>query len=179
MIESLATARTILRPFRAGDAAAAFSWFGDAAVMQFIPGGPDQSVADTEQRIERYLAHGRDHGFTKWIVADRVTGELIGDAGFFTMPDGVRPELGYRLARRWWGRGLASEIAAAWLEVSASWFRFETVYAYCHPAHQASRRVLEKTGFKFVGEESIHGWQAPLFAWKPPLAPDQSRVAHT
>jgi ribosomal-protein-alanine N-acetyltransferase len=160
------TERTLLRPFTSADAEAAFSWLGDAEVMRFIPSGADQGIENTSERIERYVAHGERHGFTKWMVIEQASGCAIGDAGFFFMPDGARVELGYRLARSRWGLGLASEVAAKWLELAHPWYQLETVFAYCHPDHAASRRVLEKLGFEFIGYEAIHGWRAPVFSRK-------------
>jgi RimJ/RimL family protein N-acetyltransferase len=68
------TARTILRPYVESDAPAAFGWFGDQQVMRLDPRGPDRSAADTLARLAGYIAHQRQHGFSKWIVLDRADG---------------------------------------------------------------------------------------------------------
>ena len=134
--------------------------------MKFIPNGPDPSLEDTRKRIQRYVDHERRHGFSKWVITDRASGAAIGDAGFFVMPDGARVELGYRLARSHWGSGLAMEVAAKWLEVASAWYGLQRIFAYCHPDHAASRRVLEKLRFQFLGHEPIHGWTAPVYVFE-------------
>ncbi|MGC4016334.1 MAG: GNAT family N-acetyltransferase [Luteolibacter sp.] len=159
----LETERLILRPFVAGDARASFAWFSDPEVMRFIPNGRDETLDQTSARVGRYIAHQDIHGFSKWMVIDRATGEPIGDAGFVMLPDGVRPELGYRFARSWWGRGLATEVARAWIGVAAPWFGFTRIHAFALPENGASRQVIEKVGFKFSAEEELYGARVPLY----------------
>ncbi len=158
----LSTARTHLRPFELTDADAAFAWFSDPEVMRYIPSPPDATVRQTEERIGRYLDHGRKHGFSKWIIIDEMTGAPLGDAGFFTLPDSDRVELGYRLARPAWGKGLATEVAARWLQVAPEWYGFREVFAFAHPENRASLHVMEKLGFRFSHMERVYGMDVPL-----------------
>jgi RimJ/RimL family protein N-acetyltransferase/quercetin dioxygenase-like cupin family protein len=158
----LSTARTHLRPFELTDADAAFAWFSDPEVMRYIPSEPDATVRQTEERIGRYIEHGRKHGFSKWIILDEKTGAPMGDAGFYTIPDSDRVELGYRLARKEWGKGLATEIAARWLEVAPEWYGFREVFAFAHPENASSLHVMEKLGFRYSHMEKIYGMEAPL-----------------
>lgn len=160
----LETERTILRPFQPVDAAAAFAWFGDPEVMRFIPSGPDRNPEESLARVLRYIAHEEQHGFSKWIVLDRESGRPIGDAGFVMLPDGRRPELGYRFAREAWRRGLATEVARRWVEVAAPWFGFSRIYAFALEENQASRQVMEKVGFTFAAHEELYGRRVPLYS---------------
>lgn len=159
----LSTARTHLRPFELTDADAAFAWFSDPEVMRYIPSAPDATVRQTEERITRYMEHGREHGFSKWIILDENTGAPIGDAGFYTIPGSDRVELGYRLARKEWGKGLATEIAARWLEVAPEWYGFREVFAFAHPENKSSLHVMEKLGFRYSHMEKIYGMDSPLY----------------
>ena len=167
MFQCLETARTILRPFQENDRDAAFNWFSDQEVMKHIPLGADQTPDQTAARIGRYMDHQNRHGFSKWIILDRVSGVPMGDAGLFHLPDGARVELGYRFARPWWGRGLATEVGARWLEAARDWFGMETVYAFAHAENKASLHVIEKLGFTFSRTETFYGMEAPLYAVKP------------
>ena len=81
------TSRTSMRPFDLGDAEEAFSWLSDSAVMQYIPFGADSTIEDTIARIGRYIDHQNKYGFSKWVVEDRETKRLVGDAGFYVMPE--------------------------------------------------------------------------------------------
>jgi ribosomal-protein-alanine N-acetyltransferase len=151
------TERLLLRPFTLEDAAVTHTWFSDEEVMHHIPGGPDTTLEDTHNRIRRYLQHGVDHGFTKWLVTDLATGELLGDGGLYTLPADPRVELGFRFARQHWGKGYAAEMGRAWIPQFHALRPGEPLYGIVLPDHLRSQRVLEKLGFEPVSEEPIYG----------------------
>lgn len=152
----------MMRPFELGDAAEAWGWFGDPEVMRFIPSGADRTLEETLARIDRYRAHQAQHGFGKWVIVDKATGRLIGDAGLTFLPDGQRVELGYRLARSCWGRGLAEEVGRRWIEVAPDFTGKPELHGFAHPDHVASLHVLRKLGFVFLRQESCYGWDVPM-----------------
>jgi len=160
----LETTRTRLRPFQPADVEAAFGWFSDPEVMRFIPYGPDAAREASSARIARYLEHEVKYGFSKWIILDRESGVPIGDSGFFHLPDLKRVELGYRLAKPWWGRGLATEVASRWIEVARPWYGFECVYAFANPENAPSIQVMKKAGFHYSHREELYGMDAPLYS---------------
>jgi ribosomal-protein-alanine N-acetyltransferase len=59
-----------------------------------------------------------------------------------------RGELGYDLARHWWGRGLASEAAAAVVAYGFAVMRLHRIEAGALVGNDASVRVLAKLGFR-------------------------------
>lgn len=162
MPKNLITTRTLLRPFELSDASEAFSWFSDAEVMRHIPLWPDRTVEDTLARITRYIAHQNQHGFSKWVIIDRDSGKLIGDSGFHFLPDGKRIELGYRLTRSHWGRGLATEVGRHWIEAALYFTQEPMLYAFAHPDNAVSLHIIRKLGFKYLHHEVLYGWEVPL-----------------
>ena len=83
------------------------------------------------------------------------TGELIGDAGV-SETEG-RPgevEIGYVICREWRGKGYAAEIVRAMTAHAFSAFRVQAVFGRVLKGNGASVRVLEKSGYRFVREES-------------------------
>jgi len=157
------TRRTFLRPFTVDDAAEASGWFSDAEVMRYIPHGHDETLEKTAERVGRYLEHQQRHGFSKWVIVERETGKLIGDAGFFELPNGRGFELGYRLARSHWGLGLATEVAQGWIDVATEFIDDEVIYAFANAQNQASLKVIEKLGFRYLRHETFYGWGGPFF----------------
>ena len=109
----LETSRLTLRPFVPSDTRAVFQYRSDPGVMRFIIGGADQTVDDTQQVLDQYQEHQEKRGFSKWAVVLKDTGELIGDSGLLLLEDGPDFELGFRLARDCWSRGLATECGHA------------------------------------------------------------------
>ena len=151
------TERTRLRPFEENDADAAFVWFSDPDVMRFIPGGPDATLDETRHRIAGYREHQSRHGFSKRLIFHRESGEAIGDAGLYHLPDGKRIELGFRLAKSHWGQGYAAEVGRRWLAWFDTHLAGEPLFADVHPEHLRSQHVLEKLGFSRSHAETVFG----------------------
>ncbi|HYF35765.1 MAG TPA: GNAT family N-acetyltransferase [Prosthecobacter sp.] len=152
-----------MRLFEETDAEAAFGWFSDGEVMRFIPGGPDAALEVTRRRIAGYREHQARFGFSKRIIIHRANGETIGDSGLFHLPDGERIELGFRLARPYWGAGYAIEVGQGWLEWFDRNFKDETLFADVHPEHERSQAVLVKLGFQRSHSEVIHGMNMLIY----------------
>lgn len=160
----LETEHLILRPFTAGDVDAAFRWFGDAEVMRFTPTGPDRSLDETARRLATYQEHQETHGFSKWLVQERRSGEAIGDSGLLVLPESGNIDLGFRFLQRFWGLGFATEVAIAWIRVAVSQLGLKRLTAFAHPENVASLKVLDKVGFHRFGSERVMGMDAITFA---------------
>jgi RimJ/RimL family protein N-acetyltransferase len=64
----------------------------------------------------------------------------------------VRPELGWRLARSAWGRGLATEAALAARADAFDRLRLPEVISIIHPENARSRRLAQKLGMAIEGQ---------------------------
>lgn len=166
----LQTARLLILPFTMEDVHPAFSWFGDPDVMRFTPTGPDPSPDATRARIDTYLRHQSLRGFSKWLLRDRHTGHPIGDAGLMTLDPTGDVELGFRLARPYWGIGLATEAAQAWVAHAFTHLSLTHLTAFAHPANSASLRVLTKLGFSSTGRRTVMSMEAETFRLAAPAA---------
>jgi [ribosomal protein S5]-alanine N-acetyltransferase len=160
---SIETPRLLMRPFEVADAEAAFEWFGDPRVMRYIPTGPDASIDRTAERVARYREHQAAHGFSKWVIVERSTGRLIGDAGLLRLELEGWVDLGFRLLPEFWGKGLATEAARAWVDGAWARFRLPELVGIAHPDNAASRRVLEKIGFLEQRRHVVMGMPAVVF----------------
>jgi len=138
---SMKTRRLILRPFESEDAEAAFVWFGDPIVMRFTPAGPDTSIEQTKARLANYQVHQTEHGFSKWIVLDRHLGCPIGDSGLLVLQENGWIDLGFRFAQPYWGKGLATEVASAWVRAAFDDFHIGRLTAIVHPENLASKSL--------------------------------------
>ena len=161
---TIETTRLILRPFESTDAEAAFGWFGDPLVMRFTPTGPDTSLEQTKARLAKYQEHQIAHGFSKWTIVYPGSARPIGDSGLLVLQEYDRIDLGVRLARPYWGKGLATEAASAWVHAAFDEFHLDRLTAFVHPENLASIRVLEKLGFRIERRETIMGMNSILFS---------------
>lgn len=164
VLDAIVTERLRLLPFQENDVEAAFAWFGDPEVMRFVPNGPDASVEATRKRIDGYRLHQATHGFSKWVIRLRESVEPIGDSGLLVLDETKAIDLGFRLARPHWGRGLATEAAGAWVRVAFSDLGIARLTAFTHPSNVASIGVLRKLGFSPTGVQLIMRMDALTFA---------------
>ena len=158
-----------LRRLRASDEPALIALDSDAEVMRYIGsrGGTTEQIASRAR--ERIAA---DHGALGWWrVEDRVTEAFHGIAGLLPMPEGPDIELAYRFTRASWGRGIATEAAAALVEHAFARAGLARLVAVTFPENAASGRVLEKTGFSYDGSASYKEFRVDHFtvtaeAWR-------------
>jgi RimJ/RimL family protein N-acetyltransferase len=101
--------------------------------------------------------YGRDEPWGFWAAVDPLSGDFLGwfhlRPGRDSPPD--EPELGYRLRRAVWGRGLATEGSRALIDAAFTEHGARRVYATTMVVNAASRRVMEKVGMRLV--RSFHG----------------------
>jgi RimJ/RimL family protein N-acetyltransferase len=123
--------------------------------------------AETLERVRQRI--GADHGpIGFWRVESRADGAFYGLGALIRMPTGEDIELAYRLTRAAWGRGIASEAAAALIEYAFSALKLRRLVAVTYPENRASQRVLEKLGFERQGLVEYRGVQALHYVLDPP-----------
>ncbi len=168
MRTTLQTPRLILRPFVPADAPEAHAWFADPEVMRFTPTGPDRDLDQTVRRLARFIDHQGAHGFSRWILLNRATGQPLGDAGLMHLPEYGWIDFGYRLAHHAWGRGLATEAASAWRRLAFDEFHLDSLTAFAHPGNSASLRILARLGFLEQRRAPVLGMDSIIFLLRNP-----------
>jgi ribosomal-protein-alanine N-acetyltransferase len=159
----LATERLLLRPFALEDLDALAAIYGDPVVMHFIGKGA-RTREETRSAIERMQAHWARERFGMWAAVERRTGVLAGRVGLQRLDGGPEVELGYILARSFWGTGLATEAGAASLRFGFEEAGLERVVAIANPANGASRRVMEKLGFRYEKDAHFYATDVVYYA---------------
>lgn len=147
-VPELETARLLLRQATAGDLA---DWadriFADPDVIRYLPRRELTPRARAERALGIYIQTWAAHPYGGWLISNRVDGELVGHCGFEYLQDTHEAELGYALARRFWGKGLAKEAARAATRFGFEVAGLERIIAVVAPANEASWRVLGDIGF--------------------------------
>ena len=164
MRDRIETTRLILRPFEPSDAETAFGWFGDPVVMRFTVTGPDKFIEETRTRLVGYQNHQKVHGFSKWLIVERDSGVAIGDSGLLVLRDYGWVDLGFRFAQPYWGKGLATEVASAWVRTAFDELGVSRLGAFVHPENVASIHVLQKVGFSEERREMVMGMDSIVFS---------------
>jgi [ribosomal protein S5]-alanine N-acetyltransferase len=119
---------------------------------------PDEILTRVRQRI------ADDQGALGfWRVESTASGAFYGLGALIRMPDGGDVELAYRLVRRAWGQGIASEVGALLVEYALRTVDLPRVVAVTYPENVASQRVLDKLGFARQGHIDYKGVRALYF----------------
>jgi ribosomal-protein-alanine N-acetyltransferase len=154
----LTTDRLVIRSIVDNDAEGLHRIYSDPEAMRYIPGG----AFDDKERVRRSIARSQEReaksGMTLWAVADKETGEFLGQCGVVPV-DGKGPEieLAYHFARPFWGRGYATEAARAVAEYAFGDLGLKRLLGLTFPANLPSQRVLEKAGFSYVRDAEWYG----------------------
>lgn len=144
--ECLRTSRLQLRKPVPEDAAFLFEAYGqDPEVARYVPWRPHRSLSESAAVIERFLSGWETGSGFHWLLFPRAGAGLAGAVGI--RREMHRVELGYVLARPFWGQGLMAEAAAAVVEWTFSDPSISRVDAICDVENERSVRVLEKLGF--------------------------------
>jgi RimJ/RimL family protein N-acetyltransferase len=142
------TPRLLLRPGFPEDAPALAAAIGDERIVRNLADAPwPYRLRDAEA----YLASARDPVLPSFLITERTdkAPRLVGTCGLRRRPSGA-VELGYWVAREHWGRGIATEACSAVVDIARA-LRLRTLEAGHFLDNPASRRVLEKLGFRPTG----------------------------
>ena len=148
------TERLLLRAWRDEDRAPFAALNADPVVMEHFPAPLTRDESDAlVARIEDGFAA---NGFGLWALEVRATGQLVGFTGlavprfdaFFT----PAVEVGWRLARRAWGKGYASEAAREAVRVGFEDFGLAEIVSFTSVGNLRSRAVMERIGMTFDRE---------------------------
>ncbi|WP_076414042.1 GNAT family N-acetyltransferase [Shewanella sp. UCD-KL12] len=140
------TDRLILREFSPQDAKSFYLLNSDPEVVRFTGDVAFDSVKESEQFIETYSEYEL-HGFGRWSLIDKVTGEYFGFCGLRRDPITQEVDLGFRLLKSAWGKGFAYEAACAALKIGAQQYGVKQFVANAMRDNQASIKLLERLGF--------------------------------
>jgi [ribosomal protein S5]-alanine N-acetyltransferase len=161
----LETLRLELRAFVPGDFDDMVRLDSDPRVMKYIADGKPASRNAVAQRLKRFLRYPTlypDLGV--WRTARRDNGRFVGWFALNYAGRSTDIEIGYRLLPEAWGRGFATEGAAALLDYAFDDLGLDRVIGVTHPGNKASQRVLMKAGLADVGWGNYYDRRLRLFA---------------
>jgi [ribosomal protein S5]-alanine N-acetyltransferase len=136
-----------LRPLRADDADALYTYLRDPAVTE-LTSYPVVSASMVEAMIERSLSRWAAGEPSRWGIALQTDDRLVGTCGFNDWSQAHRwAELAYDLAQAHWGKGLMRQAVAAVLQWIFRQDLVNRVHAFVRVDNRRSERLLERSGF--------------------------------
>jgi RimJ/RimL family protein N-acetyltransferase len=148
--EIIETLRLALRPPIMTDAEAIFSCYAqDAEVAKYMIWRPHTDLDETRDFVNRCVLAWDDGSAYPWVITRKEDGGLIGMIECRVR--GFSMDIGYVLARAYWGRGYMPEAARSIIEWGLSREGIFRVWALCDVDNRASARVMEKVGMQREG----------------------------
>jgi RimJ/RimL family protein N-acetyltransferase len=146
--DSITTERLLLRRWRESDRAPFAELNGDPETMLFFPRTFDRAESDAV--MERTEANFETRGYGLWALEVTATGEFIGFTGLAPIADDVPGaggvEVGWRLARRAWHHGYATEAARAALDVAFDGIGLPEIWSMTAVRNEPSQAVMRRIG---------------------------------
>jgi ribosomal-protein-alanine N-acetyltransferase len=153
----LTTARLRLRRWRETDLPAFAALNADPVVMEHFPSVLERASSDA--LAERFAAHFDRHGYGLWAVELPEIAEFIGFIGLaiprFTAHFTPCVEVGWRLARPYWGQGYATEGARAAVAFGFGQAGLREIVSFTVPANRRSLAVMERLGMTREASEDF------------------------
>jgi ribosomal-protein-alanine N-acetyltransferase len=142
------TEHLLLRAPEPADVDRLFEIESDVGAMEFTISS--DSREQTEAHIASHAARFAEDGFSPWVAVLLEEDRVVGWGGLCKDPEAPKwgVEVVYYFDRAYWGRGLATELVRAALELAFDDLGLEEVGAFARPENLASVRVLEKCGFR-------------------------------
>ena len=144
------TSRLRMRQWRESDRAPFAAMNADPAVMEFFASPPSPAASDAS--IDAWQAQFAARGWSNWAVELRESSQFIGFTGLSvprrTFSFSPCVEVGWRLARQFWGRGFATEAARAALRVAFERLSLSEIVSFTAVGNVRSRAVMERIGMR-------------------------------
>lgn len=148
------TARFILREILPTDVEGLFELDSDAEVHKFLGNEPVKNKEQIVAVIDFIRKQYADFGIGRWAIVDKRTNSFVGWTGLKFVTEETNKhinyyDLGYRLIKKYWGQGVATETAKSVVDYGFTKLNIDNIFAIVHPENNNSKKVLEKLGFVY------------------------------
>jgi [ribosomal protein S5]-alanine N-acetyltransferase len=156
------TNRLIIRKITQEDTEGIFELDSDPQVHRYLGNRPVVTRQESAAQIKSFLKQYKENGIARWAVVEKSSGDFIGWTGFKFIRELINYhenyyDLGYRLIRRYWGKGYASEAASASLDYGFENLDVEVIYAMADLNNKTSLKILQNLGLKCLGPFDYKG----------------------
>ena len=149
------TDRLILREIVPSDYPGMFELDADPEVHNYLGNCPIQNTEQARQNIDFIRKQYLENGIGRWALVTKETNNFIGWAGLKLITEEINNQtnyydLGYRLIRKYWGKGYATEAASASIAYGFNRLKLKEIFGMADTRNMDSRHVLEKAGMKYI-----------------------------
>lgn len=150
MIES---ERFLLRSVVAEDVHDFFELDNDPEVHRYLGNKPVSAIEESKAIIQSILRQYEENGIGRLAIIDKDTGKFLGWSGLkYEKQVRTTPyyDLGYRIKRKYWGQGIATEAARMSLEYGFSSLNLDKICAAAQIENIASNKILTNLGMRWL-----------------------------
>jgi RimJ/RimL family protein N-acetyltransferase len=152
------TPRLRLRQWREADHEPFAAMNADPAVMEFFVALQSRAASDTS--IDTWQSQFATQGWSNWAAELIESSQFVGFVGL-SVPRRLLPfspcvEIGWRLARRYWGSGLATEAARGALSVGFERLGLAEIVSFTAVGNHKSRAVMRRIGMHDANQDFEH-----------------------
>lgn len=156
------TERLFLRELLPTDIDGMFALDSDKEVHKYLGNQPVTNKGQIVDVINFIRQQYISNGIGRWAIIDKKTNDFIGWTGLKLVTDLTNNhknyyDLGYRLIKKYWGKGIATETARISLNYAFNNLNANEVYAMADSENDSSIKVLRKVGFDFIEKFELDG----------------------
>jgi len=167
MNKMIETERLFFREFVESDDKYILELDSDPEVHQYLGQHPIEKIDEARATIKFIRQQYIDHGIGRLAIFEKASNEFVGWGGFkliTEMTNGRQNyhDLGYRLLKKFWGKGYATESSKAVVQYGFNELKLSIIFAIADARNIRSHHVLKKCGFMekeaFDYEDTLHYW---------------------
>ncbi|MCP1132139.1 GNAT family N-acetyltransferase [Paenibacillus polysaccharolyticus] len=158
MITELHTTRLQLSQMKASDSTELFQVWSDPEVAMFMNISPFSDEKQALEMIQLLADLAKEKKAIRFSIIEKESGVIMGSCGYnYLDNEQARAEIGYDLAKAYWGRGYAMEAVSALLTHGFSSLKLNRIEAKVDPRNVSSIKLLEK--LDFTREGTLRGYE--------------------
>ena len=167
------TQRLILREIEYADAEGMYELDSDPEVHKYLGNKPVTCMQESLDAIDTIRKQYNENGTGRWAVIEKQENKFIGWAGIKLYRHEVNGhinflEVGYRLIRKYWGKGYATEAAQAAVVFGFKGLNAPEIFGMADAKNTASKKVMEKCGMTHTGNFVLDGIDHVWYVIKDP-----------
>ncbi|MFK8037877.1 MAG: GNAT family N-acetyltransferase [Crocinitomicaceae bacterium] len=161
----LETERLYLREMTPNDAENAYRLNLDWDNIKYTGDVPFESIQEAKAFLENYTSYKID-GFGRWAVIEKSSNEFLGWCGLKFTPELDEYDIGFRLFKKHWSKGIATESAKACIDYGFTKIGLTRIVGRAMTENVGSIRVLEKIGLVYKDNYSFEGESGVIYEIK-------------
>jgi len=162
--KEIKTNRLNLRHFNKEDLETYSAIMDDNQIARWFPKGDSYTRKESEKSLNNILSHWMKYGFGLWAITKKENDQIIGRCGLNYILESSEVELDFIISKNYWNQGYATEASEGVIFYGFKILYLDRIIALSKPENIASRKVIEKTGLKYIG--NVEYWNIPCVKYE-------------